>query len=166
MAVNSEVLVAGYYTVTWNALAMGLFEGEAGVPTIMWMDHSDPINKTDRYGRAKIDGIRMGADYQFEGVLMEWPKALALLAGYTAAFGGQGIPGTLKSGLAKVLVLTAVAGTSASTLPATLTATNAVLADEHQGKIFFGPQLRTCPIKMDLLPYITSGSIVGNFTMT
>ena len=165
MAVGGELFVAGQYTVTWNSLALGLHEGEGGVPTITWQDHSDPIAKTDRYGRAKIDGIRMGVDYQYECILMEYSKALALLAGYFGTLGLQGLVGILKYSLAKPLVLTAIAGTTASAAPATLTATNAVLADEHQGKLLYGPQLRTCPLKMDLLPYLVS-TVVTNFTMT
>jgi len=161
-APGSELLMNGAYTVTWNAVALGMHEGEAGVPSILFQDHSDPVNKTDTYGRAKIESIRMGIDYQYEGVLMEYSRWLAVLTNYLVTFGTQGSVGAFKTILAKPLVMTAVIPSGA---PATLTASKAVLADEFNGRLMYGPQLRTCPLRLDLLPYMIV-STVGNFTMT
>lgn len=165
MPVGSEGVVAGQYTVTYGGVSVGIFEGEAGYPSILFVPQSKPINRTDKYGHLKIDSLRLGEDYQFEGVLIEYAKGIVALNPY-GAFGTQGTPGIFKYSLAAALVLTAIAGTSAAASPATITAAKAILADGHQAKLVYGPDLRVVPIKMDLLPYILAGSTVGNFVQT
>ncbi len=165
MPVGSEGIICGQYTVTYNGSSVGIFQGEAGYPSILYMPQSKPINRTDKYGFTKIDGIRMGEDYQFEGVLLEYLKGIVALHPY-GTFGLQGVRGTLKWSLAKILVLTAIAGTTAAASPATLTANKAIVADGFQSKLLYGPTERVVPIKLDLLPYDTGGGVEGNFVQT
>lgn len=162
MPVGSESILVGSYTVTWNSVSLGIFVGEDGYPTIAQKALSRPVGPTSRYGRAKIDSIHLGFDYQWSAILMEAGKGMAALTmGYT--FGEQGLTGALKYSLAQALVMTAVAGLTASASPATLTANKAILADDHQGKLVYGPTVRELALMLDLLPYILTGSTVGNF---
>lgn len=165
MPVGNEGIIAGQYTVSYNGTSVGIFQGEQGYPSILFIPQSKPINRSDAYAWLKIDGLRMGEDYQFEGVLMEYLKGIAALFPY-GVFGRQGVRGTLKYSLAQALVLTAIGGTSASTSPATITASKAILADGHQAKLVYGPDVRIVPVKMDLLPYDQGSGNIGNFTQT
>ena len=167
MPVGGEILIVGEYAVTYDGTAVGLVQFEEGAPAITQIARSRAIKGTTKYGETKIDSIHLGFDYTLEMVLMEYTKALAAFTmGYT--FGRQGLIGALKYGLAKAVVLTATTGTPAQVAgaPSTLTASKAVLADDHQGKLFYGPQVRTVPLKLDLLPYDLGSSVVGNFSMT
>lgn len=167
MPVGGETLIVGQYTVTWNAISMGLFEGEAGVPSIVQAPRSKAVNSTDKYGKTKIDSVHLGVDYTFEAVLMEYTKGLAAFWPF-GTFGYLGTIGTLKYLLAKPLVLTVVAGTPAATAsaPNSLTATKAILSDDHQGKLTYGTDVRTVPLKMDLLPFLDGSQLATCFTMT
>lgn len=165
MPVGSEALAAGQYTVSYNGTSVGIFEGEQGYPSILFIPQSKPIDRTDAYARMKVDSLRLGEDYQFEGVLMEYAKGIAALFPY-GVFGRQGVRGTLKWSLAAALVFTAIAGTSASATPATITASKAILADGFQSKLVYGPDIRVVPVKMDLLPYDGGGGVIQNFSQT
>lgn len=164
MPAGGEVLIVGGYTVTWNGLSLGLIQGEEGVPMITQAPQSQPVNRTLRYGRSKIDSVHLGVDYTIEMILMEYLKGIAALTPW-ATWGLMGTPGMLKYNFAAALVLTVIAGTPAVGSPNTLTANRSVLSDDHQAKLAYGPQVRTIPLKMDLLPYdTTGGGVFGSFT--
>lgn len=130
---------------------------------------SKAIAFSSKYGKTKIDSIGLGINWTLQCVAMEAPKAYSLSALSPlwpfGALGLLGIIGLLKYGLALPLVLTAVAGTSAAAAPATLTAPKAVLADDFQSKLVFGPDLRIVPLKFDLL-LATVSATVGHFSTT
>lgn len=152
MAVGGEQLICGLYTATWNSVALGIHLGDEGLPAIGTRPIADPVDNTDRYGKVKIDAVHMGHLYWYEAVMLEYPKAIGVYSPF-GAFGTIGTIGLLKYSAAKPLVLTVVAdGTTAVGNPNTLTAPKAMFADDFQGKLFFGPKLRTVPIKMDLYP--------------
>lgn len=165
MPAGGEAIIDGQYTVTWNGLAMGIMEGEEGVPTIEQILLSTPVNRTDKYGKTKIDSIHMGKDYTCAFLCMEYTKAIGCFDPFGAAFGQLGQIGALKYALSEPLVLTVVAGTPAVGSPNTVTAGKAIIADEHRGKLKFGPAIRTVPILLDLLPYVLQGSTVGAFVL-
>src|SRR5262245_58723339 len=148
MPVGNEELIVGAYATTYDSIALGIFQGEEGYPTLRQIPHSKPINSTDKYVKSKIDSIEQGVDYQFRGTLMEYPKALAAGVLYPfATFGKQPKPrGTLKYLHARALVLTAIGGTTATNSPATLTAMKAVYADEHTIELIYAPDLRAVPV--------------------
>lgn len=163
---NGELMVAGQYVVTWNGLSAGIMEGEASVPTIAQAPKSKPVNSTDKYGGTKIESSHLGVDYQAEFVCLEYPLGIPIFWPF-GAFGLLGVIGTFKSLLAKPLVLTVVAGTPAVGSPNTITAARSIIADDFQGKLMFGPMVRTVPIRLDLLPYdTTGGKVFGSFTQT
>lgn len=165
MPAGSEVILAGAYTVTYDGTSIGIFVGEDGFPVITQKELSKPIGPTSRYGRSKADSVQLGLDFVWAAVLLEAGKGMPALTPY-AAFGVQPLVGTLKYSYAKALVMTAVAGTPAAATPATLTASKAILADGHEGKLMYGPDVRQLALALDLLPYILSGSTVGNFSTT
>jgi hypothetical protein len=153
MSVGGEVLIVGPYTATWNGVALGLFQGEGGLPTITSVGKAKGIASTNLYGLTTIDSIHLGRDMFFDAILMEYLKGVAALWPFDDWM-GLGLPvGTLKRALSQPLVLTAVAGTPAAASPATLTMSKAILADDHQGKIIYGPEVRTVPLRMQLFPY-------------
>jgi hypothetical protein len=73
--------------------------------------------------------------------------------------GVMGVIGRLRYDLSQALVLTAIAGTPAASSPATLTASQAILAANFPWKLLFGPTLRKFPLRMDLLPYTATGVV-------
>jgi hypothetical protein len=153
MSVGGESLISGPYTATWNGVGLGLFQGEGGLPTITSVGKAKGIASSNLYGLTQIDSIHLGRDMFFDAVLMEYTLGVSALWPFDD-FYGLGLPvGTLKRALAQPLVLTAVAGTPASSTPATLTMSKAILADDHQGKIVYGPELRTVPLRMQLYAY-------------
>ena len=56
MPVGSEVLVDGQYTLTYNSVALGIMEGDSGIPTLEPTIHAQPIDKTDAYGENRRPG--------------------------------------------------------------------------------------------------------------
>lgn len=169
MSIGGEALVTGPYTCTWNAVALGVFQGDNDVPTIAKQLRGRKIESSDYWGMTPMDEIHLGAAYFFYGVLMEYSKALPIIEPFTTTLGLEiGVIGVLKRSLSKALVLTAVAGTTAATAPASLTASKTILATDHETRLAFGPVLRTVPIKLDLFPYqtATGPNKYGFFTMT
>lgn len=157
MPAGSETLIAGQYTCTYSGTAMGIMEGDSGVPTIENTNHGEPVNNTDAYGKSTIDGIYQGGDYFAQFMCMEY-KAGSIAAFWPfGALGVMGVIARLYYDMAAALVLTAVAGTPAATSPATLTATKSILAMGFNGRLLFGPTLRKVPIRLQLLPFTSSG---------
>lgn len=166
MPVGGEQLIAGSYTATWNGAPCGLFEGDEGVPAITLRPIAEKVQNTDRWGKIPIDSVHMGGLATFMGRLMEYPLALPILWPFGLFGTSIGAIGTLKYPLSRPLVLTSVAGTTASNSPATLTAAKSIIADDFDVRIKFGPTVRIVPIKLDLYPYQTGNGVYGWFTMT
>ena len=165
MPAGGETILSGAYTVTLNAVSLGIFVGEAGYPTITQKELSKPINRTSRYGFAKLDSVVMGLDFEFVATLLEAGKGMAALTPY-ATFGRQPLVGALKYSFAQALVLTSTPSTPAAASPATLTAPKAILADGHQGKLVYGPDVRELAIALDLLPADLGSGVIGNLSTT
>ena len=142
-------------------------EGDAGVPTLQQVHKGSPIENTDRYGKATIDYIHMGVDYFLQMTSMEYRVgSMTAFAPWASIFGRQGTIGGLGFTLFSApLILTAIAGTSAVGSPNTFTAIKASIAPGFQSQLLFGPQLRTIPLKLILLPYTDSGNFPANFLM-
>lgn len=163
---NGEALVAGPYTCTWNGVAMGLFQGDSDVPTLSQQFRRQPVERSDRWGQTRVDSIHMGKAYQVMGVMMEYSKSLAIIDPFGTFGAALGTIGVFVYSLAKALVFTALAGTTAATAPATLTASKTIAADDLATQLAYGPQLRVVPIKLDVYPYDVGGGVFGFFTMT
>lgn len=167
MAVGGEQLIAGQYTCTWNGASVGIFEGDEGCPSILSRALAKPVENTDRYGYARIDSVHLGYKYWFEGVLIEWPKAVPVFSPF-GAWGNQGIVGMLKYQYAKPLVLTVVQnGTTAVGNPNSVTMPKAIIAEDSEAKGHFGPVLRVVSIKMDIYPsVINQDGSLSNWSIT
>lgn len=167
MSLGSEAFMVGQYAVTYNAIALGLMEGEEGVPTLIQRLLSKKINSSDKWGDMLIDAIRRGVDFQLKMVCLEALKASGAIWPFGSTQGLLVSPlGTLHTALAKTLVMTALAGTPAATSPATRTATKALLASDHVAEIQFGPMVRAVPLVFDLFPYDTGAGVMGHFVDT
>lgn len=168
MPAGGEQLAAGEYTCTYGGISLGIFEGDAGVPTLEHMTKSEPVGNTSAYGKMVIDEIYQGADWFLSMTCIEWddgPKTA--LWPYDAVLGHAGVIGRLLFDLSDAIVMTAIAGTPAASLgPATVTASNAIILPGYVPRILFGPTLRKVPLRFRLFPYLVSGSLVGHFTMT
>lgn len=166
MPAAGELLVAGPYTVTYGAVSMGLLMGDEQSPAITRTQTDKPIDSTNLYGSQELDSIETGDLYQFEATCLEYSRAKSTYLDRLATWGRQPVIGRLKWSMAVALVLTAVAGTSASTVPATITASRAAPARGFAVKIFYGPLLRVVPVRMILFPFDVGGGVIGNFTET
>lgn len=142
--------IAGPYTLTYNAQTLGIVEDAINMELTPVVD---PI-VGDNLGGSIQDGVYRGGNMYLDMVLQEYNAAGALAAfwPYADAYGKIGTPGVLLSGVAKALVLTAVAGTTAT--PATITANKAVLAPNFPVRMLFGSRLRNVPLRFQLLPFL------------
>ena len=139
--------IAGPYTVTYNALALGIMQD---APSIEITSAADEIIG-DNLGDTVQDGVYRGGNCFVDLVLQEFDAAGA--AGAFAPFadwGKVGQPGKLLSSFAKALVFTAVAGTTST--PATVTANKAILAPGFPVRMLYGTRLKNVPLRFQLLP--------------
>lgn len=162
--------IAGQYTTTWNSVSVGVtrqgFE-------LQMMLRQEVIAETDAYGESTIDYIYRGGD-----AFVQW-NSRSYIPGSTAPFWpwGGGTLGVmanasnpiagLASAVAQPLVLTALANTPAKTAgaPNTLTGSLSILAPNFDGRLLFDSRLRDVPIRHQLLPSNSSGTISW-FTLT
>lgn len=169
MPAGGEIIVAGPYTATYNSVALGIFRGEAGVPTISQQSYADVVNNTSIYGRSTIDGFHLGADWFCDMTPHEWIAGVFSAMWPWGALGTQGAISTSLYATAKPLVLTVVAGTPAANPgpgPQTLTAPKAILAPGSNPRYFMGPQARYVPVRMQLLLATIVGGGLGGHSIT
>jgi hypothetical protein len=164
--IGGEGVIAGPYTVTWNGTSVGVFLGDEDLPSIVKRDFERPIDNTDKYGRAKVDAIHLGSAMWFQGVLLEYAKGIPVADPFGTFGSALGTIGVLKYSLAKALVLTAVAGTSAATTPATITANKTIQSADFDIKQVYGPRERVVPVKLDMYAYDVGAGAIGFKTQT
>jgi len=146
--------VAGPYTVTYDGDSLGILEDAAPLDIL-----NSQIEITgDNEGDTIQDTITRGNRLYLEMVLQEFDAAGAAAAfwPWSATFGVLGQVGRLGTGIALPLVLTAVAGTTAT--PATITCSKALLAPNFNVRTLIGTRLRQVPIRFLLFPYTHSGA--------
>lgn len=152
-----DTVAAGRYSATYNSVDVGITQtGYELSLESKWQE----ITPTDAFGDSIIDGVFRGGNCycQFEGMAYKagaitpfWPwGALGILATTAAPIG------RLASDVASAFVLTATAATPAATIPATLTASKAILAPNNPAKLLFDSRLRTVPIRLQFLPYLST----------
>lgn len=164
---GNEVLIAGQYTLTYNGVAVGMTEGDAGSPTIEQTVHSEPVNNSSTYGKSRIEDFYLGADWFASFTCLEYRAGSIACFWPFGAMGVMGIISRAMSGLAAALVLTAVTGTPAQVAASynTVTAPLAILAPGFNARLLFGPTLRKVPIRQVLYPANIS-SVVAWFSTT
>lgn len=167
MPAGGEILAAGQYTATYGGVALGMFEGDAGVPTLEHLVKSEPVDNTATYGKATLDHIYQGVDYFISMICLEYRAGpLAAFWPWASTLGQMGIIARLAYDLSAPLVLTTIAGTPAATTgPATLTANKTILTPGFMPRVLFGPTLRKIPLRLQLLPYDSGGGNIAHYVM-
>lgn len=131
------------------------------------------IQESDAFGETVIDGIGRGANVTIACSSLEWKNGLLeMLFPYQAtqltATGSTyfdiGVVGVLDSNKAGTLILTSTANTPAASAPATLTATLAIIKENHELTWALDSRLREVPIALRVYPY--SDTVYKFFTAT
>lgn len=140
--------VAGHYNATWSGNNIGTTERGY---RLQITNHHEPIH-IDDHGDAVRDAIQRGVDCRITLDYVEYDLIKAAIAGQFGTFGQMTRVGYRLSDLAKPLVLTAVAGTSAAAagnIP-TLTAPRAIIMSDTE--ILLANSIRKGPLTFLLLP--------------
>lgn len=154
--------IAGGYTVTYNASTLGQLANG------LRLSHEffKRLITGDSYGETPQDAVYRGARVSVDCTLIEYNATGAALAfwPYNATLYTIGVVGRLDVGssLAKSLVLTAVAGTTAATVPATATFLTSILQEGFPVELLFAPDLREVPLRMRVYP--SSSGVFGTQT--
>lgn len=160
-----DTFIAGAYTATYNAVDTGVTKQGYDLSQSA---KAEMIDETDVYGRSTIDWVYRGGDaflqfssraYKAGSVTPFWPYGALGVISTTAAPIGR-----LASNIAAAMVLTATANTPAAAAPASLTANLSLLAPNFDARILFDSRLREVPVRLQLLPFSSSG--IKWFTMT
>ena len=153
--------ISGPYTAAYKSADPGQLK--AGFRIVETVHKEDIIG--DDFGETIQEQIYLGENVQCLFDLMEHAVALNVLIPY-GVWGLIGQVGRqdVASTLAGALVFTAIAGTPAALIPATLTATNAIIAANFDVDLLFSPRLREVPVRMQLLPFTSTGERHFSFT--
>ncbi len=169
--------VAGRYSGTYNSSDVGICK--EGYELELDSDLDD-IGETDAWGTSVIDGIWRGGNCFVQFTSEEYKAgSLAAFWPYGGAMGAAGVLGILydatqttklpigqlASSIALPLVLTVTAGVPAVNNINTLTATEALLAKNFNGKLLFNSKLREVPVRLRCYPY-TASNITKFFATT
>ena len=144
--------IAGGYSCTWNALAIGQTADGYRLTHQVFKR----LITGDTYAETPQDAVYRGAEAAIAMRLIEYDAAAVqtIKWPYSVTKWTLGIIGGLDvaSAFVKSLVLTAIAGTTAATVPATLTASKAILHENFPVEILFAPDLREVPLRLRLYP--------------
>lgn len=160
MAAALIVPVSGPYVGQWNGALLGTQNDDGYV--LQGSYTGQEINQSDAYGMTLIEAIWRGLNWRvrFRGLEFNRPGMLAAIQ----AFGSTGAAATTftpilqnignrYSAFAQTLLLTAVLGGYPPSMPATLTATNAIVAPNSNVEYLMTSKMREAPFEMVLLPY-------------
>lgn len=154
--------IAGRYSITLNNLAIGQVKDGVRLSHQIFKQ----LIMGDSWGETKQDAVYRGADLTIAMELLEYNAAAVLLAiwPYAATLFDLGVIGTLDVGgsKAKSMVLTAIAGTSASATPATATFPNSILLEGFPIDLLLASELRTVPWRGRVYP--SNSGIFGTQT--
>lgn len=118
----------------------------------------------DNFAKSRQDSVFQGMDVYSTLTLLDYGAAAAraLFWPYGSSYLTMGTVGRLDSAVFTSMVLTAIAGTSASTSPATITLPLTGLAEGFPVEILFAPELREIPLRLEHLP--NSSGVFGTLT--
>ncbi len=158
MAALISAPVAGAYTGVYNSASLGILD-ESGY-VLSFQPKGQDIDSTDQFGMTLIEGLWLGGSWRVRFRTKEWNTGMQ---GAFQVYGAAsttpapsfalGIIGRKYSAISLALVLTATTGTPAASSPASLTASQALLAPNSNLDINFTSRLREVPIEMICLPY-------------
>ena len=166
----SGTFIAGPYTATYNAKALGQSEQGFSISH----EFFKRLVTGDQGGDTVQDSIYRGRNQFVEYDLNEAVSAgvADLIDPYATVLGTphtMGVIGTLDVGFAGysgkglALVLTAIAGSSAADQgPASITFSVSILAENFPVRILYGPDLRQIPIRQRVYP--NSSGVFGTET--
>jgi hypothetical protein len=162
--------IAGPYTATYNSALGGGADLDLGITEDGFELEVTPfadLVRGDNLGESIQDGVYRGKDVYLNVVIQEWSKDGVMRAfnpfidtDALSDISEVGQVGRLLSNMAGVLILTAVAGTTAAATPATLTASRAIIAPGFPLKSLLATRLRKLPLRFLLLPYTDSSDVV------
>lgn len=153
--------IAGPYTATYKSMALGQTADGYRI------SHSffKRLILGDSYAQTPQDEVYQGAEqfcqfrliqYDAAGVkTVMWPYAAYLSVGQVGRV-------SVQQSIAGALVLTAVSGPPAQSVPATITLTNSILAEGFPVELLFAPDLREVPIRLRNFP--TQAGVFGTET--
>lgn len=153
--------IAGPYTSAYASSSLGMAQDGF---QIRLRNEKELVNQSDIYGDTILDSVYRGGNCTVSLVGIEfgkmgqksaiWPFG-ELNNSSLPAMGFLGTVGYMDVGssLYAALVLTAVAGTTAAATPATMTANQAVMAEQTEIEYAMTSRLRTVPLTMRLYPY-------------
>lgn len=153
---STATIIGGPYTVTWNSLALGIMEGDQGVPTVVTRSMARMVESSDQYGAVQLGGFYLGARGRAMMRCLEYDAATIGASWPWGVDGALGVVGRDLYELSKTLLLTRASDTNSFTpglTPATLEAQKAILAPDHDVTLMFGPMVRTVPLEFILFPY-------------
>lgn len=167
MAITFGPIVAGPYTGTYNALAIGFT-----IDGFKWrFDFKEElIQKTDLFAQTIIDSIYQGMNagisyksrvYDANNVAPISPWG-ALGVVYTAA---APIARSARA-VAKAFVLTSVAATPAAAAPASLTAALSLLEGGTPVELLFDSSAREIPVALRIFPTDGGAGLLQNVVLT
>ncbi len=132
------------------------------------MIESDDFTNSDTYGQGTyIESFYQGMNVWVSGVMNEWrAQTVAPVTPYqswgpAAGDFDLGVVSRAATDTAKVLVLTATAGTPAAAKPASLTASLAIQEKGFNVEVLMGPTHRMVPFMFRIIPNYISLSAVG-----
>lgn len=144
--------IAGGYTAVWNNLALG----QAADGYRLQHQFFKRLISGDSYADAPQDAVYRGGELAIAFRLIEFDAAAiqTLKWPYHATKWTLGTVGRtdVGSSLAKILVLTAVAGTPAASTPASITCALSILHENFPVEILYAPDLREIPIRLRVYP--------------
>jgi len=171
------VPVSGPYTATWNGFTLGTQNDDGYVLNGTYQGQE--INQSDAYGMTLVEAIWRGLNWRMRFRGLEFNKTGILAS--IQAFGSSGVPSTTftptlqsvgdrYSKFAQALVLTSILGAYPPTMPATLTALNAIVAPQSNVEYLMTSKVREAPFEMVLLPYSSvvssNNNVSTSFTTT
>lgn len=154
--------IAGQYTGTYNAVGVGMTRQGWNLSQT---SKAELMDETDAFGGSIIDWVYRGGDVFMDVEFREWKAGSMTPIWPYAAIGilsSAALPiGRLASDVAQALILTALANTPAAVgaAYATLTASKAILAPNFDVRILFDSRFRSVPIRMQLLPYLSTNNL-------
>lgn len=160
MAIAFGPIIAGSYTATYNAVALG-FTIEGYRYGVEWL--GETLNQSDAFGMTTFDMVYLGQNAQISYRSRTYS---ANDLGPATPWGPLGQVASLALPIsrlartnAKPFVLTATANTPAASAPATLTAALSILAPNSRVDLLFDCKAREIPVTLNLIPY--EGTVAG-----
>lgn len=125
---------------------------------------AEVIDRSDAYGETPIELVHRGLkdvflsfrclEWKAGPLLAAFPYGATALAPSGATFLTPGVIGQLGSAIAGAVILTSTAATPAAAAPASLTATQAVVAENNPVEWKMDSTLRRFPLRLRLLPVL------------